>query len=354
MSKGFRGQTITALLREGGAIPWLESLGQGSTLHPVDSARIGAWLALPERAASCEDPGPLAASLQAALPAQRYRGGAPVSGLIKSGGKVPTLRSQGCCPAGTQPAAVRARMHSTFSTPWRRRGPWALLGRRRTDRARRGEAVVVPHAADDRCVELGSATPDRRSSRSIRRTIVDGFYRAGPPPARRAEAAGPGRGRPGQADPELWRTAPHRERLIPVAGTYGRERGTKACAGLQVQVSTNHAAAGGALLFAQVALAAHACAMPRTDAGPERGVVEAGHVAVNAADRAECMGHCRAAAQHGDDKPLPLPTPAWTSAVLCKLVRTNAESAEVPAEQRALPLRAADPPHAILHRCRRI
>ncbi len=110
----------------------------------------------------------------------------------------------------------------------------------------------------------------------------------------------------------------------------------------------------GALLFGQVALAAHACLV--TGAAPISGHSSAlaTHVATDSADLAECMGHCQTAQQHVDDRPLPLPTLAWAPALATSLPWAHAGTLEIPTPRRLTPAHTAQPRHTILHCCWRI
>lgn len=110
----------------------------------------------------------------------------------------------------------------------------------------------------------------------------------------------------------------------------------------------------GALLFAQLVLAAHACAMPGAVWRTGQSSVAAAQIAADAAALAECMGHCQTAQQHADDKPVPLPTLAWAPGVPTMLAWARVEATVAPAHRRAATWRAADPPHTILHCCWRI
>ncbi|MEO7243738.1 MAG: hypothetical protein ABIX12_01110 [Rubrivivax sp.] len=127
----------------------------------------------------------------------------------------------------------------------------------------------------------------------------------------------------------------------------------------------------GLMVFAQMTVAAHACARAQdtvvpgagasgTEVTMVRGALTApadgdiGHAAMDPAQPNLCGAHCQSGQQNADGKPAPslsaaIPTSLYPRA-LTVLAADDRRASMAPDD----PPRKADPPHAILHCCFRI
>ena len=113
----------------------------------------------------------------------------------------------------------------------------------------------------------------------------------------------------------------------------------------------------GALLFTQLALAAHTC--PNMAGGPD-GRMSAGQAApaalrcIETAQPDLCAAHCEFGQQNADAKSVPTPTPMHPAGYYMLGPRAHDGGNGEPAELAVRSPWPVHPPHAILHCCLRI